>query len=171
MTTPRTRRPAAFWLLIALLALQGIAAVPAGLMLVLDPVGGMMLRMPADMLEGSPFDTFLIPGLILFLVLGVGAFFVMACLLALPDWGWTQRLNPFKGRHWTWAASAAFGVALMIWIVVQVLMIGGGDPLQTVFFVVGMAILLLTLSGPVRRYLALPASAGGRAGAPGVVAS
>jgi YD repeat-containing protein len=84
------------------------------------------MQMPLSMLTGSPFPNYLIPGLILCIVLGLGAFFVLACLLALPNWGWAQRLNPVKDQHWTWSASAAFGLALMIWITVQVLMVGLG---------------------------------------------
>jgi hypothetical protein len=123
-------------------------------MLALDPTGGLM-QMPLEMLQGTPFPNFLIPGLILGIVLGLGAFFVLACLFILPKWAWAQRLNPFKGQHWTWAASAAFGLALMIWITVQVLMIGLGAFIQVLYFGVGLAILLLTLTRPVRDHLRL----------------
>ena len=58
-----------------------------------------------------------------------------------------------KGPRWTWTASAAFGVALMIWITAQVLMIGLGTFLQPLYFGVGLAILLLTAFSPVRGYL------------------
>jgi hypothetical protein len=154
MTTEPRRRPLAFWLLTCLLLFQGISATPSGLMLALDPTGGMM-RMPLEMLKGTPFLNFRIPGLILGIVLGLGAFFVLACLFTLPDWRWSQRVSPFKSQHWTWAASAAFGLALMIWIMVQVLMIGLGAVIQVLYFGVGLAILLLTVTPPVRKYLQL----------------
>jgi len=152
MATQSRRRPLTFWLLLFLLFFQGISAIPSGLMLVLDPTGGRM-QMPLSMLKGSPFPNFLIPGLILCIVLGLGAFVVLACLLSRPDWAWAERLNPIKGQHWTWAASAAFGLALMIWITVQVLMIGLGAFIQVLYFGVGLAILLLTLTRPLRDYL------------------
>lgn len=148
----RASRPANLWLLILLLFVQGVSATPAGLLLVLDPTGGRM-SMPLSTLERSPFTDYLIPGLILFVVLGLGAFLVIAVLLVLPDWRWACRRNPFKELHWAWTASALFGIALMIWIVVQRLMVGGGTILQPLFFGIGLAILLLTLSAPVRRYL------------------
>ncbi len=150
---PQTRkRPLLFWLLLFLLFFQGLSAAPSGLMLALDPTGG-LLQMPLDMLQGTPFPNFLIPGLILCVVLGLGAFFVLACLLIRPDWAWAERLNPFRGQHWTWAAAGAFGLALMLWITVQVLMIGLGAFIQVLYFGVGLAILLLTLTRPVRGYL------------------
>jgi hypothetical protein len=145
-------RPKLFWLLLVLLFFQGVSATPSGMMLVLDPSGERM-QMPLTWLENSPFPNYLIPGLILSIVLGLGAFFVFICLLTLPDWGWMERINPFKRQHWAWTASAAFGLALMIWITVQVLMVSLGAWLQPFYFGVGLAILLLTLTPPVRSYL------------------
>jgi len=154
MNTNRGKRPLAFWLLMLLLLFQGISATPSGLLLVLDPTGGWM-QMPLSMLEGTPFSTYLIPGLILSIVLGLGAFFVLGCLVFLPDWSWAERLNPVKSQHWVWTASAAFGLALMTWIVVQVFMIGLDAWLHPMYFGLGLAILLLTLSPSVKRYLRL----------------
>lgn len=88
-----------------------------------------------------------------FNVLGLGAFFVLAALVFRPDWAWARWLNPVKGKHWAWSASVALGVALMIWIVVHVSMIGLGSWLQPLYFGVGLAILLLTLTRPVRAHL------------------
>lgn len=150
--TKRLKRPLSFWLLLFLLFFQGISATPSGAMLVIDPSGERM-QMPVTWLEGTPFSNYLIPGLLLSIVLGLGAFFVLICLLILPEWSWAQRLNPFKEQHWTWAASAAFGLALMTWITVQVLMIGLSVWLQPFYFAVGLAILLLTLSPSMRNYL------------------
>lgn len=152
MTEKQTKRPLTFWLLLFLFFFQGVSATPAGLMLASDPTGETM-QMPVTWLEGTIFPDYLIPGLILTIVLGLGAFFVLASLIFLPEWGWAQRLNPVKGQHWAWSASAAFGAALMIWIVVQVLMIGLGAWLQPFYFGVGLAILLLTLAPSVRAYL------------------
>jgi len=152
MNAKRGKRPVTLWLLMVLLLFQGISATPSGLMLVLDPTGG-WLQMPLNMLEGTPFPNYLIPGLILSIVLGLGAFFVLACLFFLPDWGWARRLNSVKSQHWTWTASAAFGLASMIWIMVQVLLIGLGAFIQAFYFGVGLAILLLTLTPSVRAQL------------------
>jgi hypothetical protein len=156
MPTEHRRRHRLFWLLIALYAFQGISATPSGLVLVVDPTGGLM-QMPLAMLAGSPFSNYLIPGLILCIGLGFGAFFMLVSLLALPKWEFAQRLSPFAEEHWTLAASLAFGTALMIWIAVQVLMVGLGTFLQPLYFGVGLAIFLLTLVAPMRRYLGLPA--------------
>jgi hypothetical protein len=151
----QNKRPKTLWLLLFLLFFQGLSAAPSGAMLVIDPTGERM-QMPLTWLEGTPFSSYLIPGIILSVGLGLGAFVVLGSLLVLPDWRWAERLNPFAAQHWTWTAVVLFGLALMTWIVVQVFMVGLGAWLQPFYFAVGLAILLLALSPPLRQYLRRP---------------
>jgi hypothetical protein len=153
-TTSSTLRPGALWVLVSVLLFQAISATPPGLLLVLDPTGG-LLRMPRENLVGTPFHDFRIPGLILFIVLGLGAFFMAGSLVLGPEWRWTRRLDAVTGHHWAWAGTIVFGLALMIWISVQVAMIGLGHWLQPLYFGVGLTIFLLSLLPAVRRHLAV----------------
>ena len=153
--TEQPKRPLALWVLMLLLLFQGISATPSGMLLALDPSGSRM-QMLLSWLEDSPFTDYLFPGLVLCIVLGLGALLVAAGLFFLPVWSWAERLNPAKGIHWSWMAAVSFGVALMIWIAVQVAMIGGGSWLQPLYFGVGLAILVLSLAPSVRRHLASP---------------
>ena len=150
---PRPRRPPLVWVLFAVMILQGISSLPAGALMVLDPSGGLM-KSPVSMLEGSPFADFLVPGLLLGGVLGLGAFFVAAVLLARPGWGWARWLNPFKRRHWAWSAALVYGFGLIVWIAVEVAMIGLTSWLQPLYLGVALVILLLALAPSVRRHLA-----------------
>jgi hypothetical protein len=115
----------------ALQALIGVGAVICGALLVIAP-DGRYLQMPADMLRGSPFATFLIPGLILFLVNGVGN--IASAVLCFR----THRLGGFTGL--------LFGFGLIIWLFVQVNLIGGGSWLQYLYFVLGILVLLLGIA-------------------------
>ncbi len=101
----------------------GLGALIGGALLILYP-SGRFLRMPTDMLDGSPFHDFLIPGIILFLVNGIGQ--LVAGILTL-------RRHPFAGY-----VGAVFGFGLMIWIFVQVNMIGGRNMLQYSYFAFGV---------------------------------
>ena len=56
----------------ALQTFIGLGAVLGGYGLVSDPTGA-GVRMPLDMLENSPFSTFLVPGLVLLTVNGLGS--------------------------------------------------------------------------------------------------
>ncbi len=100
-----------------------IGALAAGFLFILYPSGS-ALQTPPDMLKDSPFANFLIPGIILFTVNGIGQF--VAAVL-------TIRRHRFAGY-----AGAVFGIGLMIWIFVQVNMIGGGNLLQYAYFAFGV---------------------------------
>jgi hypothetical protein len=103
--------------------LVGLGAAVSGALLIAAPSGA-LLQAPADMLKGSPFPDFVLPGIILFLVNGVGQ--IVAALL-------TVRRHRSAGY-----VGAVFGLGLMIWIFVQVNMIGGGHILQYSYFFVGV---------------------------------
>ena len=49
MTPTKPKRPLTFWPLLLLLVFQGISAAPSGLLLALDPTGGLM-QMPLEIL-------------------------------------------------------------------------------------------------------------------------
>jgi hypothetical protein len=112
-------------------SLIGIGAVICGALLIIGP-DGRYLQMPIDMLSKSPFRNFLIPGLILFLVNGVGN--VVSAVLCFK----LHRNAGFGGMF--------FGFGLIIWLFVQINMIGGGSWLQYLYFVLGILELLLGIA-------------------------
>jgi hypothetical protein len=64
--------------LIVFEVLMGLAAVGGGLDLVLT--NGQLMRMPAELLRGSPFGSYLIPGLVL-LAVGIASLASAAAVL------------------------------------------------------------------------------------------
>ena len=56
-----------------------------------------------------------------------------------------QHRNIYKNRHWAWTYSLYIGIMLIIWIDVQVYLIGYGENLQTLYALEGMLIVILTL--------------------------
>ena len=107
----------------ALQAFTGIGAIPAGYGMLSDTTGA-GLGMTPDMLANSPLDSFLLPGLFLLLVNGVAN-------LAAAVLSFTR--NRFAGY-----AGMFLGIALILWIVVQVWWISLSSVLQPVFFIIGM---------------------------------
>jgi len=105
-------------------AIIAISALPSGLLMMIFPEGP-MTSMPISMLKGSPFANFFLPGLILFSVIGLGH--AIAGVMT------------FRRRRLCGAAGAVMGLGLMIWIFVQVSMIGGGHWLQYLYFALGTA--------------------------------
>jgi hypothetical protein len=137
------KRPLSLYALALLLVAQALGGIGGGITLVLSPSGEMM-QMPLSMLDGSPFNSFLIPGLILLLVLGLLPTFVVYGLLLRPDWRWAEVLNIYRGIHWSWTYSLYLGIMLCGWIFIEISIIDY-DALQTIFGLVGIAILILTL--------------------------
>jgi hypothetical protein len=117
---------------LALEVLLSIGALVGGLILMLAPRGE-ILPLPLSALAGSPFDTYFVPGLILFSVIGLGP--VIAARLA-----WTS--HPA-------APVAAFvvGAGLLIWVGVEVAIIGYSNepPLQAIYGILGVAILVVAI--------------------------
>ncbi len=109
----------------------GLSAVPSGLLLVIRPDGSLM-EMPVSILKGSPFGDYLVPGILLFLVMGLGN--LAAAILS------------FRRRELAGFAGIFFGFALVIWIFMQVSMIGGGHWLQYLYFFLGIAEILLGIA-------------------------
>lgn len=133
-------RSITLYLLIALMLFQGVSGLYGGGALVADP-SGEMLKMPLSLLEGSPFETFLYPGIILLVVLG---FFPVVVAYGLV-------------RRTSWARTGALLVAtaLIIWIGVEILMIGyqSDPPLQFIYGSVGIALLILSRLPSIQQVL------------------
>ena len=110
---------------VAFLILLGVGALAGGIALVTKPDGSVM-QFDVAILAGSPFADYLIPGLILGGLFGIGSFVVAAMGLR------HARLAPFL--------AFAIGCAQMIWIVVELAIIKELSFLHPTFFAVGLVI-------------------------------
>jgi hypothetical protein len=144
------KRPYTLSLLAILLAVQSLGGLYGGLLLVLSP-SGELLKMPCSMLEGSPFSSFLVPGIILLVVLGMLPAILTYAILRQPGWKWAGILNIYRDIHWAWTYSLYLGIMLITWILVEIIWIGH-DILQTIFGLIGVLILIITLLPANMRY-------------------
>ena len=60
------KAPPGFYVLLAAVLFQGLSGLVGGFGLIMDPTGS-NLSIPVEWLDGSPFASYFIPGLILFL--------------------------------------------------------------------------------------------------------
>ena len=146
-------RPASTWGLIALLTTIGVGALISGAMMFLAPDGHLM-QWSTTQLAGTPFSSYLIPGIVLFTFVGIFPLFTAYGLLKRPDWIWPNAINPSKNVHWVWTASWAAGVVMLVWIAVETLLLGLISFLQPAISVYGVTILALTLLGRRHGYYA-----------------
>ncbi len=123
-----------------LMLFQGISGLYGGIALVMDPSGD-LLKMPISILENSPFENFLIPGLILLTILGIFPIIVLYGL--------------WKRRYWSWIGALTVSTALIIWIGVQIWMVGyhPEPPLQIIYGLLGLILFILTIHSSVRNSL------------------
>ena len=107
----------------------GIGAVPAGFLFIVDPTGA-SLGFPLEWLADTPFKNYLVPGIFLFGVNGIGSL--------------TGAFLTFR-RHWLASlAAVGLGAFLIGWIAVQVIALGPPPHwLQILYFVLGAVELLL----------------------------
>ena len=104
------RLPGIARLAVSLEIFLGIGAVAGGGQFLLAP-DGHLLGMSARNLAGTPFHSFLVPGLLLFTFVGIGPF-VAAAITARR-----QALAPL--------AAVAVGLTLMVWVSVEMVMLAG----------------------------------------------
>ena len=105
-------------------AIIATGAIPAGILYLTDTTGAKMGATPS-LLEHSPLDSFLLPGLFLLLVKGLAT----AIAAALS----------FMRHRYAGIAALLLGIVLIVWIIIQVWWIGFLSFLQPVILAMGMA--------------------------------
>lgn len=115
-------------LTIILLLFNAASALYGGGALILYPDGS-FLELPQSWIAGTVFHSYLIPGLLLFLLLGIGSL-TTATL-------WTFR-NPFYPVF-----TLFLGVAQIVWLLVQVMIIWQANYLHLLYGLLGLFFMLL----------------------------
>lgn len=151
MENPINKKPFTCKLLIFMHVLLGIGAVFGGLVLVIDPSGG-LVKMPITLLKNSPFNNFLIPGTVLLVILGIFPLIISYALITKWYWKTANRLNIFTEMHWSWAYSLYIGFALIIWITVEVFFIKQIAAIHVVYIFLGLVIQAVTVLPTVQKY-------------------
>ncbi len=122
LLTGRVPMPRYVWVAVVLEIFTAVLAIPVGLMFITDPSGAAMSI--EGWLDGTVFGDFLVPGIYLFAVNGVGML-VLALLTVMR-----RPIAPWL--------TGALGIGLMIWIAVQLALISESMILQPLFFAVGL---------------------------------
>ena len=154
-TRRRIRRPAAVWLVVALLAFLAIGGLGGGVAFVTDPTGA-TIGARLSWLQETPVSDFLLPGLFLLVVFAIGSVALIAGLLWRPAPGLLGRSATWH-HHWAWVGTIAMGVTLVAWILYELTIFSERMVLQPILFGVGIAMAALCALPSIRRYCAAPA--------------
>jgi hypothetical protein len=128
----------------------GISAFAGGASLMLAPDGS-LLGLKIELLKHSPFANYFIPGLVLFLLMGIFPSIILFGLLFKPEWKIFDVFNIYKDRHGAWAYSLYCGIIVLAWVIFQQVMVTYFW-LQPLVAVAGLLIIVLTLMPVVMRY-------------------
>jgi len=126
----RVDRPPYVWFAIVLEVFTAIGAIPVGLMFLADP-SGQLVQVPRGWIEATVFGSYVVPGLYLLLVNGLGML-VLAFLSFRCHW-----LAPWL--------TGTLGVGLIVWILVEILLLPETMVLTWVFLVTGLVLGFIAL--------------------------
>jgi hypothetical protein len=122
LATSRIERPRYAWIAVVLQFVTAVGAIPVGIDMMRN-AEGTPLGLPQTWIDATLFGSYLVPGLFLFAMNGIGQL-VAAVLIVV--------------RHpvapWL---TGALGIGLMIWIGVQVVLMPY-HPLQPIMFTIGL---------------------------------
>ncbi len=126
--------------------------------MILSP-GGSGLGLQPDWISGTPFKSYLIPGLMLFSFLGIFPLISLIGLIFKPEGGLFQKLNMYPEMHWSWTYSLYSGIVTIVWIIVQQLLTDYFI-LQPIIAGTGLLILILTLIPRIQQWYRVTAQGG-----------
>lgn len=116
-------------IVILLLSIVALNALAAGYSFITDPTGS-SLGISTDYLRASaPFQNYMIPGIVLFLIIGVLS--AAVAILAVVKYQYYPLLTVVQG------------CILIGWIVIQLLMVISFHPLHLIIIAIGLILILL----------------------------
>ncbi|MFC1785469.1 hypothetical protein ACFL0J_07585 [Candidatus Neomarinimicrobiota bacterium] len=145
------KKPKLLLILIFLVFFQAISGLAGGFGLTFSP-SGESIQMPLSLLDNTPFTNFFIPGLFLLIFLGVFPILLGYAMVKEPNWNWANKFNVYKKYHYLWTYSLYLGLMLILWINIQMYMLGGGNILQFIYGMLGTLIIIIALSPQVMNF-------------------
>ena len=148
---PAERRPAALWPLLVLMGVLSLGGFVGGVSFMTDPTGA-RLGAKLSWLDETPVHDFLLPGLFLLGVYGVGTLILMAGLIWRFPPGRIRRLDGWLGHDWSWAGTMLVGAVLIAWILYEFTIFSERIALQPILIGVGTLMIVIPLLPSMRRY-------------------
>ena len=128
-----------------------LGAFYGGIAMLNDPEGS-PLEMPVSYLEDTPFQDYFMPGLILIAVWGCGSLVLLACLWVCPRFAWLDSFAQVVEEHWVWGLTILYGIALIIWLTVQIITLPEVAVIQYVLYALSILIVGLPFLPQMRQY-------------------
>jgi hypothetical protein len=133
-------RPVSVWTLVTFLLILAMCGILGGYTLASDPSGKSMGL--AEVLPLLPVSDFLLPGIFLFVVMGVIPFALAYSLMARKRSPLAESLTGWSKHHWSWTSTVLLGIVLVVFLVMESAYVGFHIPFQyvTAFLVFGIMV-------------------------------
>ncbi len=137
-------------LYLMLLGFLAVGAIGGGIALIISPSGN-LIGIPLSEFKNMPFHSYLIPGIILFSVLGIIPLLLIIALLKKPQSKLAEHFNLFQDMHWAWTFSIYIAFALIGWIHFELIFLQGVVHwLQTFYIFYAIVIIIIALLPQIR---------------------
>ena len=109
-----------------------------------DPFGK-LLQMHA-VLPFFPVPNYFLPGLFLFIVIGLTSLLLLYALFTRPYWPLLSSLFKWNRYYWAWTGMLVTVIFLATWLFLQALLMGFRWPIQYITAADGLMVLFFLLS-------------------------
>ncbi len=144
------KRPLEIYILCVLILFLSAGAIYGGGSMIISP-DGTLLKMDSSWLDLIPFPNYLIPGIILFMFLGIFPLVSLFGLFYKKELQLFSALNIYSDKHWGWTFTLYTGIISNIWIIVQQMM-AEYFILQSIIAGVGILIVIFSLTPRTQRF-------------------
>ena len=147
-TTAALPLPAIARVLAGALAFLAIGGLQGGIAMLMNPETP--LGMSTQYLDGTPFHSFVLPGLYL-LAVGAAAGLTAIGIAINWRWQWAARLEQAIGYRWQWIGAVAVGLALLVLEVIELFTVPFHPILHPLMIAVGLISIGLPFTPSLRR--------------------
>ena len=134
------------------LGFLALGAIGGGIVLMISPEGE-LIGLPLSVFKNMPFTNYLIPGIILFSILGLIPSLLIIALLKKPESKIAEQINIFKDMHWSWTYSIYIAFSLIGWIQIQLIFLQGSVHWLHTFYIFYAILIIIIALLPQMRYL------------------
>ena len=132
------------------LGFLALGAIGGGVVFIISPTGE-LIGIPLSEFKNIPFNSYLIPGIILFSVLGLIPLLLIIALLKKPESKLAEQINVFKDMHWSWTYSIYIAFTLIGWVHIQLIFLQSSVHwLHTFYMFYAILIIIIALLPQVR---------------------
>jgi len=146
------QRPFMLWPLIFVLLFLALGGFSGGIPMLTDPANGGYLQF-AELLPLLPVSNLILPGLFLFVVMGLFPLLLAYALIARPAWNRVDSFFRWSKHYWAWTATLILVAIIAIWLAFEGWLLGWW-PITYATAVIGFLILLFAMVPSVRKFYA-----------------